>query len=196
MTPLGKSILAMAIILLVLLGILWFSLEYQRDNPLKYKMRIKPAYAFEGMDDTTNDTTNTNDTTTGPVSAAPVSNTPYILYYFYSKTCGPCIRFVKVWNTIVQHNKFNPKTISFQAIDINDSKNDDLVFYYNIKKTPTLIIAGPDGSEEISSENQTSYEYIMQQLHRAISNKSSLNLPNTNGQNTPTQVSDTNSQYN
>jgi thiol-disulfide isomerase/thioredoxin len=193
MTPLGKSILAMFVLFLVLLGVLWFSLEYQRDNPLKYNMQLKPNYRrLERMDQSVPSTisqtpvqpssisqtpaqpssvsqTQASRTTLSPPTASPVppTSTPYTLYYFYSPTCKPCAAFSPIWNKIVQTKDYDFSLITFQAIDVTDPKNEDLIFYYNVKKTPTIIMSTPYGTEEL---DDISYPRLVKLIHERIKN--------------------------
>ena len=57
------------------------------------------------------------------------------LYYFNTKYCRHCILFAPEWKKIVESNS----NIVCRSIDAADSKNEALVFYYNVTSVPTII---------------------------------------------------------
>lgn len=73
----------------------------------------------------------------------------YTIYLFYSDTCPYCKEFDPVWQKIAKDLSQNYK-IAFKKIDGSDKKNENLLFYYNVKHYPTIIISGKNKVVEFS----------------------------------------------
>lgn len=77
----------------------------------------------------------------------------YNLYYFYQPSCIHCKKFDPIWNELVNRLKSTPAdVIRVHAIDTTKSENENLVFYYNITKTPVIILTTPNQNIEYSGD--------------------------------------------
>lgn len=94
-----------------------------------------------------------------------LSNTPFVLYYFYSQSCPHCINFAPAWNEIVNRLK-NIKGLSIRTVDTNKPENEKLAFYYNITGSPTVILVTPDNTLEYSGNRSASdvYNFVVTNL--------------------------------
>ncbi|BCS83098.1 thioredoxin [Cotonvirus japonicus] len=85
-----------------------------------------------------------------------------VLYYFYSPDCGHCTNFSPIWNEFSNGLKHDSNVVP-KAVKVTDPENETLVFYYNIKQVPTIILATPNKTIEYSSEDKST-----QNLHNFI----------------------------
>lgn len=193
MSGLNRSILAMFVLFIVLLLVLWISVEYQKNNPLKYDMDVEHKYMrnkylrssrLENMDEVAVDGSAIVDDNTSAngdsVDTQATNSTPYILYYFYSDKCGPCKSFINTWNDLVRTGTNKFPNVSFQAVDVNDVNNENLLFYYNVTKTPTIILSTPDGAVEYDG-NRSREDLVRFVLQHMKNNYVSANNTSTNG---------------
>lgn len=74
-----------------------------------------------------------------------------ILYNFYSPSCPACKGFMETWEKI-EKRFADSKIIKTKAIDCQDPVNSHIVFYYNIKYYPTIILTTPKGSYEFTED--------------------------------------------
>lgn len=86
----------------------------------------------------------------GPITPIPPAHTPspaghntFTLYYFYQHGCPACDMFDPVWTDLTSTLQ-NNIGLELRPVDVKDPANHDLSFYFNIKRTPTLIMATPD----------------------------------------------------
>jgi thiol-disulfide isomerase/thioredoxin len=92
--------------------------------------------------------------------------TPFVLYYFYSPTCGYCKQFLPSWNTVVNKlkglNEITPKTI-----DATKPENENLAFYYNITGYPTVILTTPDRDIEYTGNRTPDdlYKFVLSNIN-------------------------------
>lgn len=95
-----------------------------------------------------------------PRQASPASN-PSIFYYFYNPSCPPCKQFTPTWNDLVE--KYSSERIIFEAINIKDPQNKNLLSNFSIERTPTLILVTESGDQIPYSGNRTPadiYDFI------------------------------------
>lgn len=109
------------IIGVIILIILLFGLWYASCNSINFRCTITP-YTYEHM---------------SPVA----KSTNKKIYYFYSPKCPACINFQKNWNDIKE--KLRNNGIDIQEINVNDPSQNRLIFYYNIKWTPEIVLVTP-----------------------------------------------------
>lgn len=86
---------------------------------------------------------------------SPVKKDNAKIYYFYSPQCGYCKQFTSIWNDLVNNNK----DLEFVSIDATLKENQNLAFYYNINKFPTIILVTPKKTTEYSGNR--SYTEIL-----------------------------------
>ena len=68
-----------------------------------------------------------------------------IFYYFTNPDCGYCKKFNDQFNAFLNKiQNANIPNLTIAMIDVNDPKHSRLVGYYNIRNTPTLILATPE----------------------------------------------------
>ena len=72
---------------------------------------------------------------------------PFILYYFYNPNCPHCKRFTPAWNELSDGLQGNDK-VAPRAVDSTNPENENLVFYYNITRFPTIILITPNKNIE------------------------------------------------
>jgi len=82
------------------------------------------------------------------------------VYYFYSPFCIHCKKFTATWNELVK----NIKDFEFNAIDATLKENQNLAFYYNVNKFPTIILALPNKTIEYSGDR--SYNDILNFINK------------------------------
>lgn len=92
-------------------------------------------------------------------------DTQNILYYFYNNRCQNCVKFNLIWEELKRRYK-NNDTIKLVSIDCLDEKNENLVFYYNIVRTPTLILVTP--TKNIEFDGSRSVEKIEKFIDKNI----------------------------
>lgn len=98
-----------------------------------------------------------------PISQDPV----FILYYFYSPSCGACHKFSPTWNEV--SDKFsNVNGLVMQPVDATKSENEALTFYYNIRAFPTIIFAMPDQHMEYKGNRspQDLHQFVVDNVSR------------------------------
>jgi len=83
-----------------------------------------------------------------PVDSAPRN---FTLYNFFSPDCGWCKRFMPDWNKL-SGNFDDIPDLALKPIDASLPQNGDLVFYYNIKAFPTIILTTPDRNIEYEGD--------------------------------------------
>lgn len=83
------------------------------------------------------------------------SKTEAKIYYFYSPQCGYCKQFTNTWNELVNKNK----DLEFISVDATVKENQNLAFYYNINKFPTIILVTPKKTSEYTGNR--SYAEIL-----------------------------------
>jgi thiol-disulfide isomerase/thioredoxin len=88
--------------------------------------------------------------------------TPFVVYYFYNPSCPACTHFFPSWNKVVNKLKNAPE-LTFQEVDITKPENENLAFYYNIKKTPTVILVTSQKDIEYSGDRSPDdlYNFIL-----------------------------------
>ena len=96
--------------------------------------------------------------TTSPQTAAK-------LYYFYSDKCVHCRKFQPIWEKIQQTWQASP-LLTTQALDASQKQNENLMFYYNIEGTPTLILVTPTMTSEYNGA--PNYESVMQFIQQSL----------------------------
>lgn len=98
--------------------------------------------------------------------ASPTSNNrmevPFILYNFYSPSCGYSQQFMPSWNAVADKLK-NVDAVSVKAINAASPGNENLTFYYNIKGYPTVILVTPDRNVEYAGDRSPDdlYNFVM-----------------------------------
>ena len=87
---------------------------------------------------------------------------PFTLYYFYSNNCPNCTKFNSTWNT-VSSKLANIKSLHSRKIDTDDSKNEGITFYYNIKRVPTIVLVTPNSTTEYSGAHNINdlYTFVL-----------------------------------
>ncbi len=70
-----------------------------------------------------------------------------------------------VWNDVADKLK-GIDGISVEAIDATKSENENLAFYYNIQKYPTVILVTPDKNIEYSGNRTSSdlYRFVVSNI--------------------------------
>ena len=67
-----------------------------------------------------------------------VSDKDFQLYYFYHPSCGHCKQFMPTWENFAKNYNGTGK---IHTIDATKSENENLRFYYNVNKYPTIILS-------------------------------------------------------
>lgn len=137
----GKHILLIIIGIIVLLWLIYWFMN--RTKPTVTP--LQPSHPLAPI----------NNNSTGPATISTDHNNgqdaPFKLYYFYNPNCGACKRFEPTWRQIA--SKFNAiPGISAKSIDITNPDNESLSFYYNITRTPTIILVTPTKNAEFSGD--------------------------------------------
>lgn len=121
-------------IILAIIAIIWFTYWWtNREHAMSPQMPLEPSPTTVRQADIINE----------PNSEM----TPFTLYYFHDPKCGGCRKFTPIWNEISARLKSVPG-ISLRMIDNSKLENETLSFYYNIIRTPTIILVTPDKSIE------------------------------------------------
>lgn len=96
-----------------------------------------------------------------------IQNSSFTVYYFYSPKCGWCQKFTPTWNNIVT-NMNNNNDIKFLAINAEDSNNENLMFYHNVNKFPSIIVVTPNKNIEYSGNRSYNdlYEFIIKSTNK------------------------------
>lgn len=148
-------------IILGILVVVWIVYELFINNDNKYEMmqnKIKKQ----------NETIQLNNNDSNQ-KAELSNNNPFVLYYFYSPECPCCQKFRTSWNIIAE--KINTiGGISVYEVNGNDPKNDDLMFYYNIKKYPTIILSSPEKNAEYFGNYSVNdiYAFIIKEMSNYV----------------------------
>lgn len=79
------------------------------------------------------------------------------LYYFYHPSCIHCKQFMPTWERIKEYYQNNHKTI--HTIDVTKPENENLRFYYDVDKYPTIILTTANKSVEYNG-NRTMEDII------------------------------------
>jgi thiol-disulfide isomerase/thioredoxin len=58
------------------------------------------------------------------------------VYYFRNAGCPHCIKFDEEWNNL----KSYLQNVNLVVIDVNDPSKKDIVFYYGVQGTPTILV--------------------------------------------------------
>jgi len=88
-----------------------------------------------------------------PIQSESKFNTPFTLYYFYNPGCGYCIQFESTW-TALKQKLSGIHELSMIAVNASISQNDNLVFYYNIRGYPTIILSTPSKNVEYTGSRE------------------------------------------
>lgn len=78
-------------------------------------------------------------------------NTPFTLYNFYSPKCPACRNFANNWDRSVDGLK-KLGGLSIHAKDVTKPENENLAFYYNVTRLPTVILVTPDKNIEYNGD--------------------------------------------
>lgn len=81
-------------------------------------------------------------------------NKSYILYYFYNPGCHFCKTFNPSWSELVERLK-GYRDLETRAVDVTKPENENLAFYYNISKYPTIILVTPEKNIEYNGTRST-----------------------------------------
>ncbi|AAV50709.1 thioredoxin domain-containing protein [Acanthamoeba castellanii mimivirus] len=76
-------------------------------------------------------------------------NQQYVLYYFNNPSCPHCKNFSSTWD-MLKNNFRSINNLSLKEISTDKQENEHLVFYYNIRRVPTIILVTPDKNLEYS----------------------------------------------
>lgn len=99
------------------------------------------------------------------------SESPYILYYFYSPHCPHCQSFNPIWKKTVDVIK-QIKGLTVREIDGTKRENEDLSFYYNVERYPTLILVTPDKNIEYNGNRTVEdiYNFVTRNIQNVPQN--------------------------
>lgn len=94
------------------------------------------------------------------------TNKPYILYYFYNPGCRFCKSFNPSWSELVDRLK-GYRDIETRAVDATNPDNENLAFYYNISKFPTIILVTPEKNIEYNGNRNTNdlHNFVLSNVH-------------------------------
>jgi thiol-disulfide isomerase/thioredoxin len=102
------------------------------------------------------------------------ANSKVIVYYFHGEQrCATCIAVQDVTKATLEENFKDNKDVSFQEIDITDSKNEELVNKYEIAWSTLLIVCGEkttDITDDAFATAKESPELLKKQLTDEINN--------------------------
>lgn len=69
----------------------------------------------------------------------------YVLYNFYSPSCGYSVQFMPSWERVKNMLSKNDN-IEVKSIDSTMKENSEITFYYDISGYPTVILVTPSGN--------------------------------------------------
>jgi len=156
----GKQILLIIVaVIVVLYALAWFM-----DDKRSPQKKVKNS---QNMRPTQNKQMSALSQPADPTNGSPSENTPYTLYNFYSPNCGHSVAFMPAWQQL-EKRIANNDTISIKAIDATQPENSDLLFYYNIKGYPTIILKTPQKYLEYSGDRTVEdlHKFIMQNVNK------------------------------
>lgn len=76
------------------------------------------------------------------------NNSDFKLYYFYHPSCGYCIQFMPIWEKVKQNYLDN----NISTVDTSKPENENLSFYYNVNKYPTIILSTKNKNIEYTGD--------------------------------------------
>lgn len=96
-----------------------------------------------------------------------IQNSSFTVYYFYSPKCGWCQKFTPIWNDIV-NNLNNNNNIKFLAINAENTNNENLMFYHNVNKFPSIIVVTPNKNIEYTGNRTYNdlYDFILKSINK------------------------------
>lgn len=71
------------------------------------------------------------------------SRRKFILYNFYNPSCPYCQKFLPTWNILVQRTR-EIKNLELKLVDVTKIENENLAFYYNVTRVPSIILVAPN----------------------------------------------------
>jgi len=81
----------------------------------------------------------------------PKPNAKLTLYGFFHPSCGYCTQFKPIWEKIKNFWDNNPDVV-LKTIDASLPESENLIFYYNVRGYPTLILTTPDQNIEYEED--------------------------------------------
>lgn len=91
------------------------------------------------------------------------TSTDNTFYYFYNPNCQACKNFKSIFDNFLEKIKQgNISGLTIIVVDVTDNQNDKITGYYNIRRTPTLILATPSRIMEYDGQRtpESIYNFV------------------------------------
>lgn len=171
----GQQILLIIIVIIILLWLIYWFMNHSKNKTTNV---TNPSNTFNQTKHPNTQQTQIKSYSSQPTNATQITSvipvgqiheqiqTPFVLYYFYSPTCGYCKQFWPAWHTVVNKLK-DVKGISVKAIDATHPENENLAFYYNISGYPTVILTTPDRDIEYTGNRNSEdlYKFVVSNIN-------------------------------